>query len=256
MSFHFLQRKDRIYVAVGSFGHNVPPRNHRRNRVFLLIAVLGLFAAGLFYLVLPLQYEAQASIQIHSAKPTFLGKNTLSDEYERFVQTHLAYLRSPMVINKVLEDPDVAKLPIVIKERDKRAWLTQKLCIEPVGKSEVINISIKTDTEDASEKIVNAVVDAYFTFIEEVSRQTDTSMLVQLQIEKRRQQTLATALQESILAQTEKDEDASYDREQLARTNKTIEQIDDRILAIQVEARAPGRIIQLSRAVPSAPKRW
>jgi dGTP triphosphohydrolase len=50
--------------------------------------------------------------------------------------------------------------------------------------------------------------------------------------------------------------DISFDMTQLARTNKTIDQIDDRILAIQAEARAPGQINQLTKAITSPYKRW
>ena len=119
-----------------------------------------------------------------------------------------------------------------------------------------MNISIKTDSGDASGTIVNAVVDAYLTYVDEIARNTHTSMLSQLLVEKSRHQQLATKLQENIQAQKTKNENVSFDQEQLVQVNKIIERIDYRILEIQAEFRAPCRIIYLSRAVTSAPKRW
>jgi hypothetical protein len=45
--------------------------------------------------------------------------------------------------------------------------------------------------------------------------------------------------------------DVSFDQTQLARTNKFIDMIDDRTVAVVSEARSPGRIVLLSRAVSS-----
>jgi len=45
----------------------------------------------------------------------------------------------------------------------------------------------------------------------------------------------------------------AFSQAQLARVEKTLDQIDDRILATQSEQRAPGRITPLSQAVSSEP---
>ena len=166
--------------------------------------ILGLLTAGGLYLAFPLQYESRASIQMRSTKLQFLSANTVQGGYDNFVNTQFAYMRSPAVIDRALEDPEVAKLSIVLKQKDRRGWLTKNLRIKSDGKSEIVIVSIETDAEDASEKIVNAVVNAYLQFIEELERGTNQTMLSQLQIEKRRQQMLAQGLQESIRTNTKK----------------------------------------------------
>jgi len=167
--------------------------------------ILGLLAVGIIYLVCPLQYEATAKIQVRSAAPQLLVADTprlTESEYDGFVNTQIALMRSSGVIDRVLEASEVARLPIVISQRGKREWLTRNLRIEHIKRSEIVSISIKTSSEDASEKIVNAVVDAYFTFIEEVSRATNLDLISNLRIEERRQRQLAQTLQESIREKT------------------------------------------------------
>jgi capsular polysaccharide biosynthesis protein len=119
----------------------------------------------------PIRYEARATIQIRSFKQPFIHDFSLPAQYDEFVKTQIALMRSPAVIDKALENPAVAKLPIILKQQDKRAWLQKKLRIKTEGKSEIQTVRITTNNEDASEKIVNAVVDAYFAFIEEVNPQ-------------------------------------------------------------------------------------
>jgi len=165
--------------------------------------VLGLITAGCLYLAFPLQYSAKASIQIRAVRPEFLGGlSQRQGNYEEFVNTQFAFMRSPDVIDKALENIDVAQLPIVSKQKDKRDWLTKHLRVGRDGRSEIVAVSIETDTSDASEKIVNAVVNAYFDHIDNVAKTTDQQMLTNLHAERRRHQALAATLQDSISAMT------------------------------------------------------
>ena len=301
--------------------------------------VLALLAAVILFLVFPLQYEARAVIQIRSENQRFHFEVRQSGRYDDFVNTQLALMRSPLVIGKALEAPEVSVLPCVVKQKDRNTWLTKRLRVRRDGKSEIVIISIETESEDASEKIVNAVVDAYFNFIDDTARETDNMMVRNLQVEKRRQGQLAQTLQESIRTSSKKIEQGkankaaalteslaqaiaaetinltgmqarrkileerneklteevlesfknnireqeiliaeleqlydeqctkneslleteagiASDKAQLARIDKTLDLLEERILAIQAETRAPGRITPLSRAeVSSEPSR-
>ena len=93
------------------------------------------------------------------------------------MNTQLAILHSPEVIDKALDVREVAQLPLVLKQKDRRTWLINKLLTKREGRSEIVSVSIKTNDADASEKIVNAVVDAYMNFVEGYSRATDNITL-------------------------------------------------------------------------------
>ena len=164
--------------------------------------ILGLLAAGLLYLIFPLQYEARATVQIRAQKPQFLFDVQQGGGYNEFVNTQLALMKSTVVLDKALEDNLVSKLPIILKQRDKRGWLWKNLSVKPEGKSEIVVISIETDTPEASERIVNTVVDCYFNFIDDITRINESTMLTNLRQARRTQQQTATSLQEMIRAAT------------------------------------------------------
>ena len=160
---------------------------------------LGLLTGGILYLVQPVQYEATAQIQIRAFRPQFLETAVRQQgRYEEFVNTQLALMRSPHVLDRALENAEVARLPIILKQTDKRDWLAKNLNVNPVRRSEIVMINISTDSEDASVKIVNAVVTAYFNFNEEVARRTNSELIGNLRIEERRQRQTADTLQANI----------------------------------------------------------
>jgi len=162
--------------------------------------VLGLLASGIFYLVFPLQHVARAAIQVREEKPQFLFNERVRQTgvYDNYVNTQIALLRSPTVISMALENSDVARLPIVLKQSDQRGWLLWKLRVRPEGKSEVVTVSISTDSAEASEVIVNAVVDAYFVFTGALSRDEDADKVRQLTVERGRHTQAVQRLQEEI----------------------------------------------------------
>jgi capsular exopolysaccharide synthesis family protein len=160
--------------------------------------VLGLLAAGICHMVFPLQHVARAAIQIREEKQQFLFDVRQAGEYDNYVNTQVALIRSATVLDRALENSAVARLPIVSQQRDRRGWLAWQLRVKPEGKSEVLSVSISTDSAEASELIVNAVMDAYFAFTLELSRLEDTDKIRQLSVEKGRQTQAVSTLQEQI----------------------------------------------------------
>jgi len=166
--------------------------------------ILGLLVGGILYLAQPVQYEAAAQIQIRAVRIHLIDDSRPQGRYEDFVNTQLALLRSPSVIDRALENNVVARLPIILKQRDQRGWLTKNLLVSPVRRSEIVRVSIATDTEDASVTIVNAVIDAYFNYNEEMNRQMTQNLLTGLRTEERRLRSLAQTYQENIRGKTER----------------------------------------------------
>jgi uncharacterized protein involved in exopolysaccharide biosynthesis len=211
----------------------------------------------------PTQYEAQALIQVRSVKPQFLFENQQQPTefvYNAYISTQIALLRSPTVIDKALASPEVARLEVVSKQRDKRAWLTRKLHVKRIRDSELVKIGIKTNSAEASEYIVNAVVDAYFTFKMELARDDDANLIRQLTVEKGRYAAQVQQLQENIRALLKTVEASAenaevgaaqieFHRTHLERLNKVLDAIEDRLIAIQSDQRAPRQVVPLTRAV-------
>jgi hypothetical protein len=100
------------------------------------------------------------------------------------------------------QQPDVAQLPIVLEQKDKRAWLTKQLQVERASDTEIIYVRITTNSAEASEKINNAVVTAYLNFIEETARRANNELISNLRVEERRHRQLATTFQDNIRRKT------------------------------------------------------
>ena len=160
---------------------------------------LGLLAGAGLYLSFPVQYVSSAQIQIRALRPQFLEIAARpQSRYEDFVNTQLAILRSANVIDRALENPEVARLPIVRRQADQRAWLTRRLNVSPITRSEIVQVSIAADTEEEAARLVNAVVDAYFSFIESVARDINDNLMAGLRTEQRHQRQVAQGFQDSI----------------------------------------------------------
>ena len=185
------------------------PRRHRRWTYGLIAGfVLGSLAGITLLVLFEPQHEATAMIQARAVKTPLIVDPDRSPldrpvYYENFVQTQMALIRSTNVLTRVLENPTVARLEIVQQQgANKREWLERKLHVKNIQNSEIIAVSIRTDSEEASEKIVDAVIDAYFNFLEEHARRMNNDLVGSLRVEERRQRQLATALQESIHRKT------------------------------------------------------
>ena len=169
--------------------------------------VLGSLAGISLLLVFMPQHEAMVQIQVRAAKTPFIididHPPLDRHDHANFVHTQMALIRSPHVLDRVLENPAVARWDIVRQQgANKREWLAWKLQVKNVRNSEIVSVSIRTNSADTSETIVNAVIEAYFTFIEEFARRQNNELINNLRIEERRQRQLATTLQESIRRKT------------------------------------------------------
>ncbi|MDR3181302.1 MAG: hypothetical protein LBT89_00020, partial [Planctomycetaceae bacterium] len=169
-----------------------------------LAIFLSLFTAGILYLAFPAKYTAQAWIRIFSEKPKFIYDEKTQVKYDEYVNTQFALMRSLTILEKALENADVAKLPCIIRERDKAGWLAKQLIIKTDGKSEIVIVSIACNLPDEAEKIVNAVVDAYFEYYNLQSQDSSNHLIRQLNAEMSRQTSLAHFYQDAIRSKIEK----------------------------------------------------
>ncbi|MDR0870309.1 MAG: AAA family ATPase [Planctomycetaceae bacterium] len=161
--------------------------------------VLGAVTFAVMYLLFPIKYEAAAWLQILSVKPKFVFNDTDGGgKYDSFMATQFATFRSPFIIDKALENPDVARLPLIIKEKDKRAWFQKNLNVSQQAKSEMVTVSVLTEVPKDAEIIVNAVVTAFFEDYASRSNDWNARLLTQLNLELSRQQTTAKILQDEI----------------------------------------------------------
>jgi len=150
--------------------------------VFVLVAAPVL--AAIWAMVVP-QYRATAQVRVRPIIPRLVFKtedNGLIPLYQSYLNTQVAVIRSPTVLQRVLDRPEVQRTAWYSRPREALAVgggaspmerLAGDLVVRPRGRTEVIDIALAApDAHDAA-VIVNAVLDEYIRFVNERSEQTD-----------------------------------------------------------------------------------
>ncbi len=169
----------------------------------LFSPVAPVFPIGLFK---PISYTATAWIQVLRTKPHYIFEESSAKQrdLEEFINTQFALIRSPIVMEKALENPTVSRMSFVRRQRDRVAWLAKNIKLEAQPKSEWVTVSFSApEPKDASE-IVNSVVNAYFEYYENQNSDWNTRLINQLTLELNRQQNAARLLQEEIRSSQER----------------------------------------------------
>jgi capsular exopolysaccharide synthesis family protein len=107
-------------------------------------------------------YQASAWLQIQQSSPYLaFAMREGHDEVGRFFETQTELIRSPIVLEQVAADPDVARISGIDSLQDRIEWLHDGLAVRPVGRSELWTVSYEDYSPRGAAEIVNAVVDAY-----------------------------------------------------------------------------------------------
>lgn len=160
--------------------------------------ILGSVAFAALYICFPIKYRATAYIQIMAAKPYFVFNEKDRSDYTNFVNTQLALIKNPLILEKSLENTDVTRLKSILSEKNPQEWLRTNLSASSQGKSEFATISINTEVASDADKIVNAVLDAYFSYLNDRSTSFNRDIITKLTLEMNRQQSAANVLQNQI----------------------------------------------------------
>jgi succinoglycan biosynthesis transport protein ExoP len=134
----------------------------KRKSIILVIFVLALIAAGAGFLV-PVPYKAQSRLHVAAVPPKVLfqtGDNGGGD-YLQYQNTQKSLVKSRLVLSAALRDPKVGRYQMVREQIDPIAWLQEKLKVEFIGGSEVMEISLAGGKPEEVAGLVNAVVRAY-----------------------------------------------------------------------------------------------
>ena len=185
-----------------------PRKRCRWGCALIASLVLGSLAGVILTVLFMPQHEATVHIQVRAARPQFIVDHNSQqfdrpEQYGSFVQTQMALIRNPIVIDRVLENPAVARWDVVREQgANRREWLLRRLHIKHIANSQIVEVSVRTNSADVSEAIVNAVTKAYFEFVEETARRSNNELIGSLRVEEHKQRQLATTFQESIRRKT------------------------------------------------------
>ncbi|GMU22187.1 MAG: hypothetical protein AMXMBFR13_22750 [Phycisphaerae bacterium] len=164
--------------AGGSGAFSQPPR--RMGRVMAVAVLVPLIAIPVIWLVVPARYASTAVIKIAPCVAPLLhqtGTGAVGDlaHYERFVNSQVGVIRSPKVMQRVLDRPSIRDT-VWHSEEGKQSLrdglrpderLSKDLCVAPRPETYYIDVTMRTRQPDDAKLIVDAVVEEYVRFYEE-----------------------------------------------------------------------------------------
>lgn len=131
-------------------------------------------------------YQAAAWLQIEDRRP-YVAFPAWDGESKLFVETQVELIRSPLVLSRVLSQPEIARLPEVRASADGALdWLSKKVSVKAVGKSELFQITFPGKNPEHAALIANAVVDRYLELQSETSARHADKIIRLLREEKER----------------------------------------------------------------------
>jgi capsular exopolysaccharide synthesis family protein len=158
----------------------------RRWKLALVLGMLGATVVGLvvWYVTPPAKYTAVTILQIAPDDPKLIFTTQENRvKFEIFQKTQLALIKSRLVLDAVLKEVKVARLPMVqeaSRAGDPIEWLENSIVVDFPPNSEILQISLSGDRPEDLATLVNAVTDVYMNQI--VDRTTEERI--------RRQETL------------------------------------------------------------------
>lgn len=145
-----------------------------RRRMPLMTTVFVVLAAPLLaasWFLVPLGYRAEAAIRFMQDAPHVLFQeegqelSRSAPAYERFVETQVKLIQSAAILNRVLSDADVQKLPWIAGERDPLSFLQDKVRAQRGPGTELVIVSCKAADRATALLIVNKTVQKYMDFL-------------------------------------------------------------------------------------------
>jgi capsular exopolysaccharide synthesis family protein len=158
----------------------------RRSALALGVALLvaGIAGPAAWFIIAP-SFKAQARLQLAAQPPKVLfqtveTQNLGGDDYKRFQSTQQTLVKSQLVLTAALRDPQVARRKMIREQEDPVQWLQDRLKVEFISGSEVMEISLTGSDPEEIAGIVNAVKRAYMDEVVHVDLKRRTERFDQL----------------------------------------------------------------------------
>lgn len=211
-------------------------------------------------------YRAEAWLRIEANVPHLAFPQERQYGATPAVATQLELIHSPLVLEKVVTRPDLARLGSFADPSLAAAALDKVLKIEPVGMSELFRISYESPDPELSAAVVNGVLNTYTEFQHDVTGTRNERIIELLEQERQRRsieldsqrtklKDLATELGQDVVVSLENQDvrlsggSAAGLRERLSNVEVEQELLKAQLqaaqeLAAQGEVPVPGAVVE------------
>jgi polysaccharide biosynthesis transport protein len=134
-------------------------------RRWVLALVLGLLggaaaAVAAWFITPPPTYRARAMVHLAISQEHLIpGRQFHDSPFDQ--KTQISVVKSQLVLNAALKQPQVAQLSTVVEKPSALEWLTKELEVDFSMGPEVLSISLSGDRPEELVTLVNAVMKAY-----------------------------------------------------------------------------------------------
>ncbi|MFK8115156.1 MAG: GumC family protein [Rubripirellula sp.] len=147
--------------------------------------VLAVIAAAIVMLTFTPAYRSTAVLKIASYTPYIAyTSNEQPMNPEEFTETQVELLRSPLVMEQVINNPRIAGLEEMMEKENPATWLSKNIRVDQVGNSELYNVYLDATHPDDSSILVNSILDEYFAVRSRDEESQTARVLELLQQEK------------------------------------------------------------------------
>jgi len=134
----------------------------------LLLAAVA--AAVAWFAVPPAKYTATGTLHVAMIRPKILFPTAEQEaEYATYQKTQMAQIKSRVVLDEVIRDPEVARLDTVrevaARQADPSEWLDKQVTVEFTKGSEILQVSMSGDRPKDVEVITNKVIEKYMKLV-------------------------------------------------------------------------------------------
>ncbi len=232
------------------------------------VVVAGSSLAAIWALMIP-GYRAAAEIRVRPIIPRVVFKtedNGLIPLYQSYLNTQVSVIRSPTVLQRVLDQTDVQQTdwyrnpPRSVFRTMQPALdrLRDGLAVRPRGQTEVIDVSMTLPNARDAAVIVNAVLDQYVRYVSERSEQTDDMLyrklseeLSSLENEIQGREKVAARLRKE-LGTGAPDELIAQRRVRLDEMEAKLEQLRRQIATVDYQEKELTRIAEQPTSAPTS----
>jgi succinoglycan biosynthesis transport protein ExoP len=143
----------------------------RRKSLILLGVVVALVIGALYYAQCPPVYEARAELLVIRKRPEGVpGLDPTRGTSEDYLSTQAGILKSPLVVNRAIQEHDLRAVPGLHATGDLSADIIAHLKVGRDPKdihNSILDLAFRSTNREGSNLVLSSVVEAYKEFLEE-----------------------------------------------------------------------------------------
>lgn len=131
--------------------------------LFLGLAIPSTVAIWFF---MPTEYVVSGDLRFLMNDPKIMtsGDRRAADSFDKWLTTQLALIQGPAVLNRVIANPEVRRLPEIANAKNPLALVRGKVRAQSKRNSELVSITARTHDPKTGEILVSTVIAEYRAF--------------------------------------------------------------------------------------------